>query len=294
MGTSNSFGGAGPRSPLIPTWLGGGGAAPAGTPPGAAPPAGTPPGAPPPPVPPAPAARPPVAKPPVDNRFSGARSSFTRFARSGGTDRPSLGRALSGYVSRASGGSATAAQRMGASRSSGANLLGFLSDVNARGAAQALGALNLQGLAGLPIQDVFLGIVDYVCPDGGSLDQAIAREAFIEMIVELATLGVPNLDAMTADQMKTVFEMFATNTIEARLYNDIGLNLIQIPQNVAAANIIQDQIHAFIQRGVADAVAGISLGNQAFTPAQSLGVVNSVYQSAFDLLKALGDEEANP
>lgn len=182
---------------------------------------------------------------------------------------------------------------MGASRSSGATLLGFLSDVAVRGAAQALGALNLQGLAGLPIQEVFLGLVDYICPDGGTLDEAIAREALVETIVELTTLGVTDLNSMSAEQMKTVFEIYATNAIEARLYNDIGLNLVQIPVNAAAANIIQAQVHEFIQRAVADAVAGITIGNQAFTQAQSLTIVTTVYQSAFDLLRAMGDEEAS-
>ena len=126
MGTSTAYGGPGGGTPLVPSWLGGadGGeapAAPAGT---GAGPDGQPPadgGAP--PVPPN---RLPIPRTADPQRFSGARNCFTRFAGSGGTDRANLGRAVSRYVSTSAGGARQAAQRMGASRSAGARLLGFL------------------------------------------------------------------------------------------------------------------------------------------------------------------------
>ena len=60
MGTSNAYGGAGGGTPLIPSWLQGGGDAPASPPPdGAAPPTAVP-GAPPPAVPAVPVAKPPI------------------------------------------------------------------------------------------------------------------------------------------------------------------------------------------------------------------------------------------
>jgi hypothetical protein len=125
VGTSSSNKGAGGDTPLIPTWLGSedGGSPPPPVPdlpPEAKPPTG-------PPLPPGPALPPPVLPPmpaPGDpkrftaarNRFgrfrtigqsddviadvvADARLNFTRFVTSGGTDRRSLGRALSGYVS---------------------------------------------------------------------------------------------------------------------------------------------------------------------------------------------------
>ena len=295
MGTSNSFGGAGSASPLIPSWLveapnGGDGAGSTNAPPadGAKEPIAAPPA-----LPPAPPSRPPVAKPADANRFASARTSFTRFAASGGADRRSLGRAVSRYVSQTAGGAANAARRMGASRHSGASLFRFLSDVSNRGASQALVALNLQGLAGRPLQEVFLGMVDYICPDGGTLDEAIAREAFIETIVDLADLGVTDLDSLTVGQMKTVFELYAANAIEARLCNDIGMKVVQVPIDVGAANRIQEQLHDFIQRAVADALATVSIGDQVLTHQKAVDTVTSVYESAFTVLKAMGEAEAD-
>lgn len=112
MGTSTAYGGPGGGTPLVPSWLGG---EDAGTSPAApAGPDGSPPadGV----APPAPANRPPIPTTADPQRFSGARNSFSRFAGSGGSDRASLGRAVSRYVSTSAGGARQAAQRMGASR----------------------------------------------------------------------------------------------------------------------------------------------------------------------------------
>ena len=205
MGTSNAYGGPGGGTPLVPTWLGSDG--PALAPPVPPPPANAPaPDGAPAPVP-TPPALPPIPDAAAADRFTMARNNLSRFATSGGADRASLGRAVSQYVSTAAGGSRTAAQRMGASRVAGANLLNFLSNATVNGPREALRALNLQSLAGRPIEEVFLGLMDYVCQgqDGGTVDEGIAREAFIETITELAENGITDIDALTADQMQTIF-----------------------------------------------------------------------------------------
>lgn len=284
MGTSNAYGGPGGGSPLVPTWLDGDGAD-QGTGPGV-PPDGTA-------LPEAPAApKSPLTPPPTTDRFTAARGNFTRFAGSGGNDRASLGRAISQYVSKSSGGARQAAQRMGSSRRVGAGLIGFLSDVQARGAREALRALNLERLAGRPIVEVFLGLVDYICPAGGTIDEGISRGAFIETIADLANLGIADLDALTVDQMQTMFELYATHAIEGRICNDIGMNVVTLPADVRAAERVQEQLHDFIRRGVSDALEGARAAFQALTPERVLGFVSGVYQAAFEVLQILGHAEA--
>lgn len=295
MGTSSAFGGQGGGTPLVPSWLDDRGrpalsptpAGPDGPPPDGAPPDG----APPPAAPPAPP-RPPL--PPIANptRFAAARNNFSRFAGSGGDDRRSLGRAVSHYVRSSAGGARTAAARMGSSRAAGGRLLGFLSDAVTRGAAEALRTLNLGALAGQPIEQVFLGLVDYICPDGGSIDEGIAREAFIETIADLAEAGITDLGGLTADQMQTVFELYATNAIEARLCNDIGAKTITLPSDARDASRVQAQLHDFIQRGVADALTSARATAAALTPDRVLGFVERVYEQAFGILQIMGDVEA--
>ena len=288
MGTSTPFGGQSGTSPIVPSWLGGDDSAPA-TPDGTVADGQSPNGNRPPPMGPPAAPIPPMADP---NRFSAARNNFSRFARSGGRDRRSLGRAVSNYVGSSTGGARTAAVRMGSSSRAGGRLLGFLSDVVARGAGAALRTLNLDVLAGRPIEEIFVGLVDYVCPDGGSVDEGIAREAFVETITDLAGAGITDLDSMTADQIQTVFELYATNAIEARLCNDIGGRVITIPPDVLGAAQVQVQLHDFIQRGVADALAAAGVAATALTPERVLGFVEGIYEEAFAILQSMGEAEA--
>ena len=293
MGTSSGFGGQSGNSPLVPSFVGDEGAPPAAAPDGAPPDGTVPPdGAPPPGQPPAPPQRPPI--PPIGDpgRFSAARNNFSRFASSGGRDRASLGRAMSHYVGSSTGGARGAAARMGSARGAGSRLLGFLSDAATRGAAEALRALNLSALAGRPIEEIFLGLSDYVCPDGGSIDEGIAREAFIETIADLAGAGLTDLDGLTADQVQTVFELYATNAIEARLCNDIGTKTVILPSDAREASRVQAQLHDFIQRGVADALTAARAAAAALTPDRVLGFVGRIYEQAFGILQIMGDAEA--
>ena len=294
MGTSTAYGGPGGGTPLVPSWLGD---ADGGSPP-ASPAAGDEPdgdgvapgdGAAPPPAPNRPAI-PAVADP---QRFSGARNSFTRFAGSGGTDRASLGRAVSRYVSTSAGGARQAAQRMGASRGSGARLLGFLADAQSRGVREALRSLDLESLAGRPITEIFVGLADYICPGAGTVDEGIAREAYIETIIELTTEGLTDLSTFTPDQMQTVFELYATHAIEARICNDIGTKAVTMPTDAQAAHRVEAQLRDFIRGGVSDALTRARAESPNLTPERIQSFVDTVYESAFAILQSLGQAEAD-
>lgn len=289
MGTSSAFGGAAGTTPLVPSWLlpdGDDGAAPNGDANGAPPDGAEPAGPAPPPLPPIPPAG-------DATRFTAARNNLSRFAGSGGRDRASLGRAISHYVGTSSGGARTAATRMGSSRIAGGKLVGFLSDAVTRGAREALRALKLENLAGRPIEQVFLGLADYICPDGGTVDEGIAREAFIETIADLAAAGVTDLDGLTADQMQTVFELYATHAIEARLCNDIGTKTITLPTDARETSRVQAQLLDFIRRAVADALTTAQAAAQALTPDRVLAFVGDVYEQAFEILRIMSEAEAD-
>lgn len=290
MGTSNSFGGQSGRTPLVPSWLDDGGVPPMA--PDGGPPNGLPPENLVTDTPATPPERPPIPPAADPARYSAARKNLSRFAGSGGTDRKSLGRAVSHYVGSSSGGARTAAARMGSARGAGSRLLGFLSDVVTRGATETLRALNLDSLAGRPIEEIFLGLSDLLCPDGGSIDEGIAREAFIETITDLAGAGITDLDGLTADQMQTVFELYATNAIEGRLCNDIGMKAITLPSNSLLAAQVQAQLKDFIRRGVAGALATARAAAATLTPDSVLQFVGRVYEQAFEILQIMGDTEA--
>jgi hypothetical protein len=181
---------------------------------------------------------------------------------------------------------------MGAARGASGRLLGFLTDSAARGVTAALQALDIGALAGQPIEFVFVGLAEYVCPDGGSIDEGIARSAFIETIADLAGAGVVDLDNLTAGQIETVFEMYATHAIEARICNDIGAHAVTFPADSQAAARVQAQLHDFIQRSVADALAASQPAITTLAPERVLGFVGQIYEQAFHILEAMGKAEA--
>lgn len=170
--------------------------------------------------------------------------------------------------------------------------MGFLSSSRSQGAAQALRERNLGHLIGKPLTEVFLGLLDYICPDEGTIDAGIARDAFIDTIAELAQGGFTDLDNLTFDQMLTVFEIYATNTIEARLCNDLQLKTVVLPGSPQEIEQIQRQLHDFIRGGVSDAIAEVQGNSQSLTPDQVSQFVNATYEQAFAILKSLGDQEA--
>ena len=286
MGTSNSNKGIrGKGTPLIPTWLD------VGTDIGTTPEEegteqnteqNTPDS--PPSYPPFPTAADP-------NRFRTVRSNFSKFARSGGQDKASLGRALSEYTSRSAGGAGNAAKRMGSSRKASAKLVGFLSDVAERGLPEVLRSLNLDELVGKPIGDLFLGLADYICPEGGGVDEGVARESYITTITELSRDESIDMDNLNTDQIQAFLELYATNVIETRILNDIGINAVSLPQDEEAVEKVHKQVHVIIKNGVSDALAGARESLETLTPSNVGSYVDSVYEQAFTFLVALGDAE---
>jgi len=232
-----------------------------------------------------------IPEPGEPNRYTAPRNAFSRFARSGGSSRSSLGGAIAGYVSHSSGGAKGAARRMGSSRATGGRLLGFLNDVADRGLTEALKSLNLDGLAGQPAGEIFKALADYICPEGGNIDVAIARAAFYETIVDLESEGIASLDNLNGDQVQTIFEMFATRTIEDRIYNEIGTKAITLPADTAAIDNVQAQLHDFISNGVSDTLNGMKDRLQTLPQGKILEFVDDMYEKAFTVLEAMGEAE---
>ena len=287
MGTSNAYGGASGLTPLIPSWLDD---EPSSVDGAASSPSD---GQEPPDVPLPPQA---ISYPPKlgsSDRFQSARNNFTRFVTSGGSDRKSLGRAVSRYVRKSTGGARRAATRMGSSRRVGAGLVGFLNNASENGAIQALSALDLDTLVGRPIEEIFSGLIDNFCPDGGSIDEGIAREAFVETIADLAAAGVTDIDHLSFAQVQTVFELYITHTIEARICNDIGLKVITMPSDPQAAELVSTQLREFIHRGVSDAIQNTEIAIHAINATDQMEFVLGIYESAFEILRAMGETEGS-
>ena len=182
---------------------------------------------------------------------------------------------------------------MGSSRTAGSRLLGFLGDAATLGVDQALRSLDLGRLVGQPPVEMFIGLADYICPEGGDDDKAIARNSYMQTLDDIAEAGITDLDNLGNAEFITIFETFVTYTIENRILNDIGTRAITLPTDVNAVNSIQGQLHDFIANGVHDAMATAGGTLPDLLGAQMPDFVDTLYENAFRLLAAMGEAEAS-
>ena len=289
MGTSGRSDGPNPGTPLVPSWLDDSLAAP---PEGAPAPEPTPPegAASIPQVPTQPALPlPPMPPPPPPDRFRAARSNFSRFASSAGSDGRSLRRAARDYVRSGSGGSRNATRRMGASRNAARGVLGVIRDFQRDGLNTTLRRLNLGDLIGRPLEEVFTGLTDVVCRDGGSIDEGIALDAWLETVADLEDLNITDPAALTPEQMRDVFLTFIAHTIEGRLLQDIGANGLKVAADLAAIEAFENQLRDYIRRSVRDSFSSDINTPTSLSDRQIQDIVDRTYQDAWELLVTWGD-----
>lgn len=219
--------------------------------------------------------------------LGGARRGFSSFSRTG--SRTALGSALANYVRNGTGGAQRAARRMGSSRATAQGILSVVRDIQRLGPTETLRQLNLIGLAGRPAAEVFVSLLEFICPPGGNVDEAIARQAMLESIGDMAETGVGNFNTLTREQMQDFFLDFVARSIEGRVMADLGRRGITLPDDVAAVENAQAQLHDL----VAGATRGQLLGRLANVERLSdsdIGVVvNNIYEIAFELVAAAGE-----
>lgn len=294
MGTSGSSKGSGSNSALVPTFIDDAGSGPL---PGSdqTSPQGTDgngngqnndPNAQPPPDGP----RAPIVPPPYTGRFGGARANFTSFAGSGGTDRRALRRAVRDYVRSGARGGGNAVRRMGSSRATAGGALGVFRGFQRDGIADTLQRLNLANLIGRPTRDVFIGLTDVICRDGGPIDEAIARDAWLETCVDLESFGIADLNALTSDQVKEVFIAFVSHAIETKLFQEIGVNGFKVA-DIGRIEAFESQFRDYVQRAVRDSFAGDLSNLASMSDERIKEVVDTTYRDAWELFETWGDQE---
>ena len=288
MGTSGMFGGS--KSGLVPSWADEEAPSPVGLPDGAE--GGgedggieedggeTP-------APTAPAQYPPVPALPPKSGLRAARSSLTRGART--SDAGAIRRGAGKYVG-ASGGGRSAARRMPSSRSVSGRVARLASSFANQGPSEVLRRFDLEGMAGAPAEDVFLALTEMLCPAGSTIDEAIARDAMLETVADLAAAGVGSFDELSADDLQEFFIGVVSRSIGGKILNEVGTNTVSVPAGVAGVERAQNMLFDFVEGCVRDEfdVLGQDLGDLESSAIDSF--VEDLYAAALDLVAALGEE----
>lgn len=288
MGTSTGFGGGKNSNPLIPSWIGGG--AP-GTVPGTGDPGADGPGSddgedrr--------PGDRPdrtdqPQAQPP--KRYTGPRGSFTRYTKSAGTDRRALGRAVSSFVTRTGGGTSSTARRMSSERSAAASLAGVLSRASTApgGIREIVRTLNFGALSLRPIGDIYAALVDVICPPDGDLDDAHAREAYLEAVNEVMRNQPSDLERPSPETIKDIIGKFIANAVHQRIVTAIGAGLVTLPTNLDEIRAVENGLKAFLRNCAAETMEEFS-GD--FAEADLGPEINDIFERAVEIIHVNAEE----
>lgn len=231
------------------------------------------------------------SSPPPDNNGVGslrhAKGNFTRFARSGSSS--ALGRSIANYVRNGTGGARRASRRMGSSRVAASGLLGIVRDIQQTGAAQALQRLNLGNLAGQPAENVFVALLEFICPPGGTVDEGIARQAMVDTIADTSEIGAGTFDTLTREQLNEFFLGFIVHSIEGRVIADLGKNGIALPDDVNAVEQMQDQLHDFVSGATRGVLSGRLNDIASLTDRDIEDRVNQIYEVAFEMIAVAGE-----
>jgi len=273
VGTSKAFRGPSSATPLVPTWQ----AEPEKTPvPGLdiEPPAHEP-------------NFTTIHLPTLPNRFSAPRRDFTSFTKSGGSDHQRLKRAVGRYISGGLGGTQRAIRRMGSSRRAAGRFLSFVQSVSTQGIDRTLREYHREDLIGRPSGQILSSLTDLICSPGTTIDESIARAAFIDTIVELLESGLSSLEVMSIDELDAFLDRFVTKSICMRIVNDIANKSLDLPSSDHQLDKIQDELESYVSEAVKTGMKNNEREPRNLRPAEIQQMVDEIYKSAFDLLLSL-------
>lgn len=258
MGTSTSNPGQKGNTPLIPSWLDD-------------------------------SDFPPQIQPP--DRFSIPRANFTRFIndhRTGnGGNSGHLKKATSRYVRNSLGGSSNATTRLGAARISTTRIFSVFNSIIVHGVNATQSLFKLGDIIGKKASEALLMIGEFVCPDGGSTDEGIARDSYIEAIIAMPELQNKNIEDLTPPEFLAFTQHYMAKVIEDRLINDIGTKSFSLPDSVTQIDEIQKQLSGFISGAVSDAIIKLNVDISQIDSIQVKSIVDSIYKKSYDILAGL-------
>ncbi len=230
---------------------------------------------------------PPIPRIPASSGLGGARGNITRGART--SDERALRRGAGRYV-RASGGGRAAASRMPNSRAVASGIASLARSLANQGPIEALRQFNLETMAGAPAEDVFVALTNMLCPAGGTIDEAIARDAMLETVADLAASGVGNFNELSTDDLREFFIGVVSRSIEGKILNEVGTNAIAVPSDIAGVERTQAMLHDFIEGCVRDEFDARQTNFSDLDVAAVDSFVDDLYGAALSLVEALGDD----
>jgi len=236
---------------------------------------------------------PPLPPAETGHRFRGPRSNFSKYLNSQGRDTMSLKNSFQGYVGSSLGGSKNAAIRMGSSRKVAGRILGLFSSIQNNGYETTLSNYNLREYLNKPIKETLLKLIELVCLSdipGANLDEAIARRAAVEALMDLNKEKI-NIDTLEQDTafLKYLMQTFITKSIKNRLLEDLGKNIIISPENKSNLKSIEMNLESYIKNCTSKGMQKEFNQTGSISNTQIQKTIMSIYGKAYKFLEQFGE-----
>ena len=215
------------------------------------------------------------------NRFSIPRGNITRF--SGGGNSGDLRRAAAQYVRHSSGGVSNAVKNLGSARKSTAKLIEVLGAFSHGGANSVQEFLKNYNLVGKPAEEAFREITELICDDGGTTNEGIVRDAYLDTLAETLELRGILFEDLKPEQILIILEGMVSRVVMGKLINDIGRKVLHIPESLIRAGNVKDRILGFITGVVSDAFARLNINPSSIRIEQSHQITDQVYSQVYSI-----------
>lgn len=231
-----------------------------------------------------------IPAPGAGDRFSNARGDMTRFINSGGTNTRQARSGISDYVRHSLGGSSNAVRRMGSANRSAARLLGAYGAFSSVGVQGFERFFSLEGVSDRPITEVFTRLTDTICEDGGLIDGAIFRSAYIDALEDNQDIAGKTISEMTPEIFLSIIKSAMAKAVVGRITNDVANKVILLPDDKEKANSLLEFMDDFVAGGISDGFAKAHMDINRLTERETISLVERVYKSTFQFLEAAGDD----
>jgi hypothetical protein len=140
--------------------------------------------------------------------------------------------------------------------------------------------------------DVLVGILERVCPPGSTVDDAIAREAYLQALIQ-CTADTPDGSQVPFSEALAlqILESYATNSICLQIANDVGTKALDVAPSVTTALHVEEQLREYVEGAVRDAIQAARSNGVPLDRIEAGRIAGEIYPSAWEMLRVLNDDE---
>lgn len=224
-------------------------------------------------------------------RFKGSRITLNRIARSPQIAGGRLARAASKYVRNGLGGPRRASARMASQARTAGRMVGLLRDTERVGFAAAARAFGIEDLSGKTPEEIGEILTEAFLEKGGGIDDGISNRAWTDTVIEAIESDQLTDPSIPQDVLVIMLENYVTRTIELRLLQDIGNQVLPIAPDAEQAAEMKEGLRGLLRAEVHRTVGPILAQTGGVAQSRVSAIARTIYERAFEYVQALGEED---